>query len=149
MAEVYFYHLTRSPIEQVLPDLLDKCLGKKWRVCVRGTDRDRLDWLDGRIWLYRDDWFLPHGLAGGPNDRHQPVLLTTGEASNLADVLMLVDGARPDVAELGDYERVMLVFDGHNDTAVANAREDWKAVTTAQVPAQYWAQEDRGWVKKA
>ena len=31
MAEVFFYHLTTSPLEQALPDLLEKVRGNNWR----------------------------------------------------------------------------------------------------------------------
>ena len=47
-------------------------------VLVRGTDAGRLDWLDQKLWAGGDDAFLPHGLAGGPHDALQPILLTSG-----------------------------------------------------------------------
>lgn len=149
MAEFFFYHLSRSPIENVLPDLLELCRKRDLRVCVRGTDRTRLEWLDGRIWMHRDDGFLPHGVSGGPDDQRQPILLTTGAAVNSADILMLIDGSRPDLEEASAFQRVCVLFDGHNDNAVDKARQDWKSVTMAQIPAQYWAQEDGRWIKKA
>ena len=65
MGAAYFYHLTRAPLEAVLPMLLEKSVAAGWRVMVRGTDDDRMKWLDERLWLGRDDGFLPHGLAGG------------------------------------------------------------------------------------
>lgn len=149
MAEVFFYHLTQTPLEQVLPDLLERCLERAWRVCVRSADEKRLSWLDDRIWMHRDEGFLPHGQAGGPHDALQPILLTTGPAANLADVLMLIDGSGPDLAEISDFERVCILFDGNSDRAVQAARSQWKAVAEAQFPAQYWAQDDGRWRKKA
>ncbi len=149
MSDVFFYHLTSSPLEQVLPDLLGLCLKRHWRVCVRGPDPARLARLDDRIWLHREDGFLPHGLAGGAHDVRQPILLTTEGAVNHAQVLMLVDGARPDPSEVADYERVCLLFDGNNDDATTAAREDWKTIVAANIPAQYWAQDDGRWQKKA
>lgn len=149
MAEVFFYHLTRSPLEQVLPDLLELCLRRDWRVCVRGADEQRLAWLDDRIWLHHDEGFLPHGRQGGPHDAHQPILLTTGPAANLADVLMLIDGARPDLPEIAEFERVCILFDGNSDAALDTARGHWKAVSGAGIAAQYWAQDEGKWQKKA
>ena len=46
MGEVYFYHLTRAPLEATLPTLLARARGAGWRVAVRGTEQARLDWLD-------------------------------------------------------------------------------------------------------
>lgn len=149
MAEVFFYHLTQTPLERVLPDLLERCLQRDWRVCVRGADEKRLSWLDDRIWMHQDEGFLPHGQAGGPHDALQPILLTTGAAANLADVLMLIDGSKPDLAEIADFERVCILFDGNSDTAVDAARGHWKAVAEARLSAQYWAQDDGRWQKKA
>ncbi len=150
MAEVYFYHLTRSPLEQALPELLDRVLSRGWRALVRGVDDNRLKWLDERLWLGRDDGFLPHGLSGSAEDLQQPVLLTKDvENRNLADVLLLVHGAKTNAAEAAEFERVCLMFDGNDDVAVAAARADWKSLTEAGVAAQYWSQDGGTWAKKA
>ena len=80
----------------------------------------------------------------------QPVYLTLGEENpNGANVLMLVDGARAQVAEMRGYERTCLIFDGSDERAVEAARADWRAVTAAALPAKYWAREQGRWVQKA
>ena len=61
MTEVYFYHLTSSPLEQALPDLLEKVSAKKWRALIRGADEKSLEALDVHLWQYRNDNFLAHG----------------------------------------------------------------------------------------
>lgn len=150
MAEVFFYHLTRSPLQQALPGLLERVLARGWRALVRGVDDGRLRWLDEMLWRGRDDAFLPHGLAGGDYDAQQPVLLATGaENPNRAEILLLVDGARITPEQAQDYTRVCLMFDGNDPDAVQAARRDWKMLTDAGIAAQYWAQEDGSWVKKA
>ncbi|MEM1342161.1 MAG: DNA polymerase III subunit chi, partial [Pseudomonadota bacterium] len=65
MSEVFFYHLTRAPLEVTLRLLLEKSLAAGWRVAVRGRSRDMLERLDEQLWLKPEDSFLPHGLAGG------------------------------------------------------------------------------------
>jgi len=150
MAEVFFYHLTRSPLQQALPELLERVLSRGWRGLVRGVDEGRLRWLDDTLWQGRDDAFLPHGLAGGPHDAVQPVLLATGvENPNKAEILLLVDGAKITPEQAQEFTRVCLMFDGNDPDAVQAARGDWKALTDAGIAAQYWAQEDGTWVKKA
>lgn len=150
MAEVLFYHLTSAPLEVTLPDLLQKSLQRGWRVLVRVGSPAGLAFLDERLWTYRDDSFLPHGLAGAPHAARQPILLT-GETENLnaADVLMLTHGARAQLGEMAAFVRVCLLFDGADDAAVAAAREDWRAVTGAGLAAKYWAQEAGRWTQKA
>jgi DNA polymerase-3 subunit chi len=151
MAEAYFYHLTRQPLEAALPMLLERARARGWRVLVRGTSEERMRWLDEKLWLGGEESFLPHGLAGGPRDAEQPVLLTTAPegAANAAEVLMAVDGATVAPGEAGDFDRVCLVFDGNDPAAVEAAREQWRRLTAAGLPARYWSQEGGRWEEKA
>ncbi len=150
MGAVYFYHLTRHPLEHTLPILLDKARGAGWRVAVRGTDAERMAWLDERLWLGPEDGFLPHGLAGGPQDADQPILLTTGTgAANAPQCLMTVDGAGIAADEVAGLHRVCVLFDGNDAQAVQRARDQWKALTDAGCAAQYWSEDSGRWEKKA
>lgn len=150
MAEVLFYHLTASPLEATLPDLLERSLGRGWRVVVRLGAEATLSALDALLWTWRDDSFLPHGTAQLGHAAAQPVYLTTGdEVPNRADVLMLADGGRATLAEMAAFTRTCLLFDGTDERAVEAARADWRAVKSADLPAKYWAQEHGRWVQKA
>ena len=147
MGAAYFYHLTERPLEATLPVLIGKALQAGWRVAVRGRDPALLDRLDRQLW--QGDGFLPHGMAGGPHDAEQPVLLTTGAADNRAACLMSVGGADVSAEEVAKGERVCILFDGADETAVEHARNQWKSLTGAGVAAQYWAEEGGRWVMKA
>jgi DNA polymerase-3 subunit chi len=106
--------------------------------------------LNGLLWTYRDESFLPHGGPGDGFEAAQPIYLTAGEETpNGADVLFLVDGASEQVTAMSAYQRVVLMFDGHDPTAVEAARSVWRSVTAAEMKALYWAQEGGRWVKKA
>lgn len=145
MGEAYFYHLTRRGAGDVLPPLLTRALAQGWRVVVRGTDPDRLRALDARLWA--GDGFLPHGLAGGPHDARQPVLLTTGR--EVADCLVALDGAAVGADEVGASARTCILFDGGDEEALARARVQWSALTDAGCAARYWSEESDRWVQKA
>lgn len=147
MGAAFFYHLTERPLEATLPVLLGKALGAGWRVAVRGTNAQNLERLDQHLW--QGDGFLPHGLAGGPNDVDQPVLLTTEAATNGATCVMSVDGAEVAPEEVTALERVCILFDGANPEAVELARSQWRTITEAGVAAEYWAEDGGKWVKKA
>lgn len=150
MGEVFFYHLTRQPVEITAATLLGKALGAGWRVAVRGADMERLRMLDEKLWLGPADSFLPHGLAGGAHDAHQPILLTTqGPAPNDPQCLMAVDGAEVTPQDVDAHARVMVLFDGTDDDAVAAARVQWKTLTEAACPARYWSEESGRWEEKA
>ncbi|NBB17066.1 DNA polymerase III subunit chi [Caulobacter sp. SLTY] len=147
--DVWFYHLERSSLDQVLPELLEKTLQRGWRALVRSAAAERLEQLDNFLWTFREDGFLPHGLSSEPFADHQPVLLTTGKANpNAANALFLIDGAAP--GDLSPFERCIVLFDGRDDEALAGARALWKSVKAQGLPASYWRQGERkGWEKQA
>lgn len=150
MSEVFFYHLTRAPLEVTLRLLLEKSLAAGWRVAVRGRSRDTLERLDEQLWLKPEDSFLPHGLAGGPHDAEQPVLLTTERAApNAPQALILVEGADMAPEEAQPLSRAMVLFDGHDAGAVEAARAQWRSLTGAGLKAKYWSEESGKWKMKA
>lgn len=150
MAEVFFYHLTSSLLEQTLPQLLERTLQNKWRVLVKSGDEGRLGWIDTQLWGGNSPQFLPHGISGGPHDADQPVLLSSnGANTNKAQAMMLVYGAKTTPEEVAKFERVSLIFNGNDDMAVQDARQDWKLLTNAGIAAKYWSQETGRWQMKA
>ena len=149
MTEVLFYHLEHQPLERVLPSLVERTLARGWRAVVQAGSEERVEALDTLLWTYAEESFLPHGTKRDGNADQQPVYLTTDDANpNGATVRFLVDGA--DMAELAGYQRVVFLFDGRDQAAVAQAREQWKAVKAAGHEATYWQQSPEGrWEKKA
>lgn len=150
MTDVLFYHLQQQPLEKVLPTLLAKSLERGWRVVVQSRTPERVDQLDAHLWTYDKDSFLPHGTSEEEDAADNPILLTT-EPSNIneAAARFLVDGAElPEDA--ARYERIVVLFDGNDDEALAHARDQWKQVKAAGHEAQYWQQDEDGrWRKKA
>jgi DNA polymerase-3 subunit chi len=147
--DVWFYHLERTSLDQALPELLEKTLARGWKALVRSPERERVDHLDGWLWRYRDDAFLPHGVEGEPQAERQPVLITTGMGNaNAADALFLIDGA--DAGDISPYQRCILLFDGRDDAAVAQARQRWTQFKGQGFQVSYWQQgEASGWRKEA
>jgi len=148
-AEIWFYHLERSSLDQVLPELLEKTLGRGWRALVYGRDAGVLDALDERLWTWRADSFLPHGRSGDERASRQPILLSGDmDNANGAQALFVIDGG--EFGDLSSYERCLVIFDGRDDAAVARAREQWKQVKAAGNEASYWRQtEEGGWSRAA
>ena len=148
MGAAYFYHLTRQPLEVALPALLEKASGAGWRIEVRGTSLERMQWLDDKLWLGADDGFLAHGVAGGSEDAQQPILLTTNAEPGF-ECIMSIDGATLDPQEVSDSQRVCILFNGLDENAMQQARSQWKTLTEAGCAAQYWSEESGRWQKKA
>lgn len=149
-AETVFYHLTARPLEDALPEMLEKSLERGWRAVVRARSPERVAQLDDRLWTWREEGFLPHGTARDGRASHQPIWLTDGDdLPNAPQALFLVDGADWADAELSILVRVAILFDGNDPEAVEAARSQWRRAEAAGAPAAYWAQTNRGWTKRA
>ncbi len=150
MTEILFYHLHRQPLERVLPQLLEKSFERGWRVVVQGSSEERIEALDAHLWTYNERSFLPHGTWRESEAADQPILLTINAGNpNAATVRFLVDGA-PVPADASAYDRIVLLFDGEDDEALAAARERWTHAKSAGHDVTYWQTDEQGrWVKKA
>ena len=149
MAEVGFYHLTKTALEPALGQLLTKVLESGKRAVVLASSAERVEALTKGLWTYRTDSFLPHGSAKDGHAEDQPIYLPERpEVPNGASVLVLVDNASTDPLPDG-IERVLIMFDGHDDHAVANARALWKSHQEKSDRLVYWQQTERGGWRKA
>ena len=64
------------------------------------------------------------------------------------DELFVADRARSE--KVADYKRCFELFDGRDETAVADSRERWKVYKAAGHTVVYWQQTPAGgWEKKA
>jgi len=150
MTEMLFYHLQRQPLETVLPRLLEMSLERGWRVVVQAASDERVEALDAHLWTYREDSFLPHGTGRERDASEQPVLLTVGEDNpNGAGVRFLVEGAAVP-ADAAQYDRLVLMFDGNDEAAAAEARSRWQEAKAAGFEVTYWQQNEQGrWERKS
>ncbi len=150
MPDVLFYHLERQPLEAVLPTLLQKTRERGWRAVVQATTDERMTALDDHLWTFTDDSFLAHGTDREPHGEEQPILLTLSAANpNGAAIRFLVESAGLP-ADMDSYQRVVILFDGEDDRALAIAREQWRAVKEGGHEATYWQQDEHGrWERKA
>jgi DNA polymerase-3 subunit chi len=144
-AEWWFYHIAQGSVDAAIAPLIEKCLDRKWRVLVVGHE-ETVQRLDRALWTWRDDSFLPHGRARTDAAKH-PVLLSTEPVPvNGAKVAVLLDGSDADPEP---FDRIMVVFDGGDETARGKARQQYKAATDAGGAARYFQQErGGGWIER-
>lgn len=148
MAEIGFYHLTRTGADQALPALLGRTLGAGQRAVVICQSEARVAALDASLWLCPEPDWLPHGTAASGEADLQPIWLTTAdEAPNNARFLFLIDGTATDRAD--QFDRIFDLFDGRDEAAVTAARRRWKVAKDAGHSMAYWQQTPTGWEKKA
>ena len=115
---------------------------------VSSEDVTALSEIDGDLWKYRDDSFLPHGRSGEHN-AHQPILLTEAlENENKSSVLVLLNGRDTQTSDVS-FERVMVVFDDQDSAARKMARQQYTRATSNDQTVRYFQQTDTGgWSEK-
>lgn len=139
--QVDFYHLTRAPLERVLPQIAEKVLAGGGRLLVVSDDAGQRTKLDQLLWNYAPESFLAHAQVGGEGDALQPVLIGgVVEAPNGARNVALADGMWRDEA-LG-FDRAFHFFD---EERIVEARAAWRALGDREsVERRYWKQNDAG-----
>jgi DNA polymerase III subunit chi len=146
MTEIGFYHLQTLPLERALPQLLERAHAGGYRVVLMAGSLERVDHLDTLLWTYGEESFLPHGSAKDGSPAQQPIWLTVADENpNGADMLVLVDAVVS--ANLAGFKRVLDVFDGNDEEAVASARARWQRAKAEGHALTYWRQTEKGWEK--
>jgi DNA polymerase-3 subunit chi len=151
MSETWFYHLERRTLEEALPGLLERARERGWRVGVRVGSAERMEALDSHLWTYAEHSFLPHGTAADGRSARQPIYLTTEDDNpNQADALFLVGGASAawDSPAMNAFTRIVLMFDGRDETALLNARAAWQEAKSAGHDVTYWKETPSGKFEK-
>lgn len=162
MADIAFYHLVASTQDDALPILLNKTLAAGKKAVVMCNPKGMQN-LSSVVWSYGEtlserggggdgegSW-LAHGLAGKDDDDAAlcPIWFSgdTGQNLNNAEYGFFLDGHDPASAQT--FERVFILFNGLDDSAVTVARDQWRALKEQGHELSYWAQDDGGaWQKK-
>jgi DNA polymerase III subunit chi len=145
MADVGFYHLTRSAVADALPQLLTRTLAAGQRALVVARSEETVNALSTALWA-QPAW-LPHGTKTDGDAPLQPIWLSTEAVGlNGARYLFLVEGAE---ADLASFERVFDLFNGDDGDAVQAARMRWRAAKQADHTLTYWQQTETGWQKQS
>ena len=150
MTETLFYHLERRAMEEVLPGLVEKSRSRGWKALIRADSADRADAIDTLLWTYDDQSFLPHAQQADGAAQRQPVLITVEEGNaNAAEIVFYVGGAQPaDWADLSGLSRIVMLFDGRDQAALAAARAAWKDARAAGHEVTYWKESPSGKFEK-
>ena len=143
---VDFYQLGEATAESVIASVGQRLIGEGQRLLVVAEDEATLARLDRLLWDQGASSFIPHGLAGGPDDSAQPILLSAGsDAPNRARNVLVADGKWREAVLA--YDRAFHLFDADS---LADARLAWKLLAgRGAVERHYWGFEDGRWVKKA
>lgn len=144
--KVDFYHLTRSPLDRVLPRIAQRLHDDGERLLLLSDDADQRRHLDMLLWTYAPDSFLPHAEAGAGDDTLQAVVIAPEPTdANAARNVAIVDGRWRD--EALTFDRAFHFF---GEDHIAAARAAWKGLAEREgVERRYWRQGDGGWEQAA
>jgi DNA polymerase-3 subunit chi len=143
MTEVRFYHLQKQTLDQALPLILEKVYQTKCNAVVRMQDKKEVTRMDAVLWSYKENSFLPHGSAKNGNAARQPIWLTDkSENPNRATTLILTQGMIEE--DLTPYDLCCEMLNGHDETAIKDARKRWKIYKEQGFKVTYWFQSDTG-----
>lgn len=141
--DIQFYHLLSTPLERALPKLVEKAYGAKFKVLICAGTEARAEQLNTLLWSYSPGSFLPHGSKKDGDATEQPIYITADEGNaNDANLLVITDGSELDGSV--KFDRVLDIFDGANEEAVASARARWKNYQTAGHTLKYIKQTPTG-----
>ena len=138
--QVDFYHLTRQPLETVLPRIAERVSEGGGRLLIVAESDAQRDALDKLLWSYAPDSFLAHGQVG-EGEAVQPILLAPKvTAANGARNVALADGIWREAAL--DFDRAFHFFD---EERIKDARAAWKALADKPgIERRYWKQNEAG-----
>ncbi|WP_242416370.1 DNA polymerase III subunit chi [Sphingomonas panni] len=144
--KVDFYHLTRSPLDRVLPRIAQRLHDDGERLLLLSDDAEQRHHLDMLLWTYAPDSFVPHAEAGAGDDALQVVLIAPEPTdANAARNVAIVDGRWRDAALT--FDRAFHFF---GEDHIAAARAAWKGLADREgIERRYWRQGDGGWEQAA
>jgi len=148
MTEIGFYHMTRSTLGEALPRLLERALGAGHRILVKAPNPAEIERLNMLLWTYGEASFLPHGSAADGWAAEQPIYLTSGDENpNGAGLGCQCGGA--ELAAIESFSRILDLFDGGDEDALAAARDRWRRYKAAGHALTYWQQNPGGgWAER-
>lgn len=148
MTDIRFYHLQKQSLDQALPQILKKALAGGHKVVVQMPSAAEVERMNGHLWTYHPNEFLPHGSQKDGHAESQHIWLSDKEENpNEADVLILTGGSTSE--KLSDYKLVCEMLNGHDDEQIKAARCRWKTYGDTGYNITYWKQTEKGgWEEK-
>jgi DNA polymerase-3 subunit chi len=151
--QVSFYQLMLTPMEKVVPRIVDKIYASNLRALIWVENDEQLALLNTSLWTYSTLAFVPHGcrLDSEETKDQQPIWLsTTLENPNQSTVCFVTNGQIVKNPESFGFDRIADIFDATivetRDGAVSFA-ERLNFYTSKNATITQWQQTKEGWQK--
>lgn len=148
---VSFYHLRYTPIEKVLPKLLEKITQSNLKAVVVLESDDAVVHINKVLWIYSTLAFLPHGSKFESADivDDLPIWLTsTLENPNQSHVCVISHSQiMAEDPEGLNFDRIVYIFDSTLQHDIQTFNERVKHHTQKNHQIVSWYQTKTGWSK--
>jgi DNA polymerase-3 subunit chi len=146
MPKALFYQ-SFSPLH-TLPRLLETLYREGIKSLVYTPLPHQRDEINGLLWTYRADSFLPHGRCCDPYAEAQPILVSHQCIPlNKASAVLTLGG---DSAEdLHPFEAYYYLFPSGDEDATRQSRTHWRRHQQAGHTLSLHRQDERGWTQVA
>ncbi len=144
MSVINFYQLSKTPVEEALPVLLEKILSANGRAIVLCKDKKLLKNLDEALWSVGGTRFIPHGTEAEDFKEQQPIFLTpTNDNPNNAKFLVHIGVISDD--NYKDFEKTLMIFNQADMSETQSARDLWKKLKSDDTnELKYFKQNEKG-----
>ena len=113
--------------EQALARLVAWHQGQGHRVLVLAGDEAQAQELDRLLWTYDPASFVPHALAGGPDEAQEPVLIASQPQNPHAATVQVLTG--PQQALAPGMEQVILLVPAEEGPELDTYRQRYKELS--------------------
>jgi DNA polymerase-3 subunit chi len=145
---VSFYQLMHSPLEKVLPKLLEKVYDAGKRAVVVARSEESLKQLNTVLWTYSTLSFIPHGCIHDCEDTKadQPIWLSTEiENPNSATLCVAThEQAIQDPKAFG-FDRILDIYDHTIDSGQKRFNDRLAFYKNKGATLSLWQQTKEGW----
>ncbi len=145
---VSFYHLKFTPLEKVVPRLVDKVYASGLRALILVENDERLAQLNTSLWTYSTLAFLPHGcrLDSEATKNQQPIWLsTTFENPNQSTVCVVTNQVVVENSEAFGFDRILDIFDATLPENIENFQKRHSFYAAKNATIAIWEQTKEGW----
>lgn len=141
---INFYQLSKTPIEEALPSLLEKILSTSGKAVVLCRDEKLIKTLDDVLWQVGGTRFIPHGTDNDDFKEQQPVFLTSvNDNPNGAKFLVNVGVMEDEFYQ--NFDKTLMLFSQADAKETEAARILWKNLkSSGSAELKYFKQNDKG-----
>ena len=149
LQNIDFYQLLGGQLDELATQLVEKCRAAGKNVIIYNAPSSSQSQSE-HLWTIRDLSFLAHGIDTDEGQEFAPIWISSDVSQNQikAEFAILKDGMVPE--DLDQFERILVIFDGRDEQALATARQQWKDWSSIyQDKCRYFAKTEEGrWQQK-